>query len=144
MQSVLLEAHPGIAERARARAAAAGISGLTVRTGDAADTSAYVDAVPADLVLLVGIFGNISRTDISTTIAIAPQFCAPGATVIWSRGRDRDDINDSIRTEFAEAGFTELDYAESDLPSRPALGSMRYDGAPVPLDTTQHLFTFWR
>ncbi len=81
VQSVLLEAHPGIAERARARAAAAGISGLTVRTGDAADTSAYVDAVPADLVLLVGIFGNISRTDISTTIAIPrsvelPRLCS--------------------------------------------------------------------
>ncbi len=144
VKSVLLEAHPGIADRARARAAEAGISGLMVRTSDAADTSAYVDAVPADLVLLVGIFGNISRTDVSTTIATAPQFCAPGATVIWSRGRDRDDINDSIRAEFGDAGFTELGYAESALPSRPALGSMRYDGPPVPLDTTQHLFTFWR
>ena len=102
---------------------------------DAADTSAYVDAVPADLVLLVGIFGNISRTDVSTTIATAPQFCAPGATVIWSRGRDRDDINDSIRAEFGDAGFTELGYAESALPSRPALGSMRYRR---PASTARH------
>ncbi len=92
----------------------------------------------------MGNFGERQWGISVSAITIAPQFCAPGATVIWSRGRDRDDINDSIRTEFAEAGFTELDYAESDLPSRPALGSMRYDGAPVPLDTTQHLFTFWR
>ena len=114
--------------------------------GDAADTSAYVDAVPADIVLLVGIFGNISETDISKTIATAPQFCAPGATVLWSRGRDgsRDDINDRIRAEFAEVGFSELTYAESDPVSGAALGTVRYDGAPVPLDPGQHLFTFWR
>ena len=144
VRSVLLEAHPGIADLARARAAAAGITGLSVRVCDAADTGAYVGAVPADVVLLVGIFGNIANSDITTTIQTAPQLCAPGATVIWSRGRDRDDINNSIRAEFADAGFAELGYAESDLPSRPALGSMRYDGPPVPLDTAQHLFTFWR
>ena len=144
VQSVLLEAHPGIADRARHRATSAGISGVTVRTCDAADTANYADAAPADVVLLVGIFGNISPTDISATIATTPQFCAPGATVIWSRGRDRDDINDDIRAEFAKAGFVELAYAESDLPSLPALGSVRYDGPSVPLDTTQHLFTFWR
>jgi hypothetical protein len=144
VRSVLLEAHPGIADRARDRAASAGIAGVTVRTCDAADTAKYTDAVPAEVVLLVGIFGNISRTDISRTIATAPQFCAPGATVIWSRGRDRDDINDDIRAEFAKAGFVELAYAESDLPSRPALGSLRYNGPSVPLGATQHLFTFWR
>jgi hypothetical protein len=144
VRSVLLEAHPGIADRARARADAAGITGLTVRVCDAADTGAYGDAVPADLVLLVGIFGNISRTDISTVISTAPQFCAPGATLIWSRGRDRDDINDRIRAEFADAGFTELGYTESELSSRPAIGRVRYDGPPMPLDTAKHLFTFWR
>lgn len=144
VQSVLLEVYPGIADLARDRAAAADVVGLTVRTCDAADTANYADAVPSDLVFLVGIFGNISHADISTMIATAPQFCSPGATLIWSRGRDRDDINDRIRTEFADAGFTELEYAESDLPSRPALGSMRYDGPSVPLDPTRHLFTFWR
>jgi hypothetical protein len=141
---VLLEAQPDIADLARARAAAAGVADLRVRVCDAADTANYGDAVPADLVLLVGIFGNVSHTDISRTIATAPQFCAPGATLIWSRGRDRDDVNDRIRGEFADAGFTELAYAESDLRSRPALGSVRYEGPAVPLDPEQHLFTFWR
>lgn len=141
---VLLEAHPDIADQARDRAAAADVADLTVRICDAADTASYGDAVPADLVLLVGIFGNISHSDISRTIATAPQFCSPGATLIWSRGRDRDDLNDRIRAEFADAGFTELAYAESDLRSRPALGSVRYDGPSVPLDSEQHLFTFWR
>ena len=144
VHTVLLEAHPRIADRARARARAAGISGLTVRTCDAADTANFADIVPADVVLLVGIFGNISPADIDMIIATAPQFCSPGATLIWSRGRDRDDINDHIRDEFAGTGFAELAYAESDLSSRPALGALRYDGPPVPLDTTRHLFTFWR
>lgn len=146
VEAVLLEAHPRMAARAKERAASAGLTGVRVRVCDAADTSAYVDAAPADIVLLVGIFGNISEADISTTIATAPQFCAPAATVLWSRGfdRSRDDLNGRIRAEFVEAGFSELTYAESDPISGAALGSLRYDGAPVPLDPSQHLFTFWR
>lgn len=144
VESVLLEAHPGIADRARQRAATAGLTTVSVRTCDAADTSSYAGAVPADLVLLVGIFGNISRTDLSRTIAAAPQFCAPAATLLWSRGRDQDDVNAEIRAEFIAAGFSELDYEEADLGAKPALGRMRYEGPPVPLVTGESLFTFWR
>lgn len=94
--------------------------------------------------MLVGLLGNISHDDLSRTIAATPQMCAPGATLIWSRSRDQDDLNDKVRAEFAAAGFTELDYAESDQTTRPATGLMHYDGPPAPLDCEQHLFTFWR
>ena len=144
VQTVLLEAHPGIADLARDRAAAADVAGLLVRTCDAADTANYAGAVPAEVVLLVGIFGNISSADIQTVIATAPRFCSPGAALIWSRGRDRHDINDGIRRAFADAGFVELAYAEADFDSRPAVGALRYDGPPVPLDTGRNLFTFLR
>ena len=144
VETVLLEAHPAIAERARQRAAAARLQALTVRTCDAADTTSYAGAVPADVVLLVGIFGNISRTDLSRTIAAAPQFCSPGATLLWSRGRDQDDLNGEVRAEFTAAGFIELDYAAADLGSKPALARVRYHGPAVPLVAGQHLFTFWR
>jgi hypothetical protein len=46
----------------RAKAEAAGLRHLEVVQGDAADTAMYEDIVPADLVLLCGIFGNISPT----------------------------------------------------------------------------------
>lgn len=141
---VLLEAHPGIADRARARAAQSGLDHVAVRTCDAADTTNYVDAVPANIVLMVGILGNISHEDVFSTIAAAPSFCAPGASLIWSRGRDRDDINTDIRDAFSRAGFTEIDYQASDQPTLPAVGIVRYDGSEIPLVQGRHLFTFWR
>lgn len=141
---VLVEAHPRVADLARSRARAAGLAAVRVRTSDAGDSASYADAVPADLVLLVGLLGNISHDDVSAVIAASPQLCAAGATLIWSRGRDTDDLNDLVRAEFAKAEFTELDYMELNELSRPALGRMRYDGKPVPLQLDQHLFTFWR
>ncbi|MBA3528405.1 MAG: SAM-dependent methyltransferase [Propionibacteriaceae bacterium] len=140
----LIELHPLIAQQASDSAAAAGLRHLEVRTADAGSTDAYLGAVPADLVLLIGIFGNISDGDLRRTIDAAPQLCLPGATLLWSRGRDRDDRNDDVRARFAEAGFTELDYATRDTGSRPALGAMRYDGKPQDLATGRQLFTFLR
>ncbi len=141
---VLVEAHPEVADLARDRSSAAGLTAVTVRTSDAGNSTSYADAVPADLVLLVGLLGNISHDDVSAVIAASAQLCAAGATLIWSRGRDTDDLNDRVRAEFAEAGFTEMDYVELNELSRPALGRMRYDGPTVPLQLDQHLFTFWR
>jgi hypothetical protein len=64
--------------------------------------------------------------------------------LVWSRGRERGDLNPSIRTWFAQAGFTELDYATLEQGSRPALGVMRFDGPPRPLEDGQRLFSFVR
>lgn len=144
VSAVLLESHPGVADRARARAARAHLKGVTVRTCDAADTTNYVDAVPADVVLMVGMLGNMSHEDVFTTIAAAPQFCANGATLIWSRGRDRDDINGDVRSAFTEAGFAEIDYQGSDQRTLPAVGIVRYEGPAAPLVRGRRLFTFWR
>ena len=145
VEATLVEIHQRIAEAARE--AAAGLSHVRVLTADAAEPDLYAGAVPVDLVLLVGIFGNISDGDIRATVAAAPQLCRPGATLIWSRGR-RD--NDDIRSWFAEAGFTEVDYASlasaADRADRSvtALGVVRYDGPPQPLIPGQRLFTFLR
>ena len=139
----LLEVHPVIAERAR-RSAAALAARVEVRTADAGGTDAYLSAVPAEIVLLVGIFGNISDPDLARTIATAPALCRPGATLLWTRGRRAGDRNDVVRARFAAAGFTELDYATLDTGGWPAVGVVRYDGPPVPLPAGERLFTFLR
>lgn len=142
----LLEIDPVLAGRAGAHAAAAGVD-AEVRACDAGRSVAYRGAVPADLVLLVGIFGNISHTDVVRTIAAAPQLCAPGARLLWSRGRGIDgDRNDAIRGAFAAAGFAELDYATFDAANRdrPAVGVMQYDGEPRPLLLGERWFRFVR
>lgn len=143
--ATLVELHPAFADRARSTAAAvAPEAAVSVRVVDAGDSDAYVGAVPADLVLLVGILGNISDVDVQALIAATPQFCHPGAHVVWSRGRDTSDINDDVRAWFDAAGFTAVDYAAMDTGSRPALGLMRYSGKPVNLVPGRRLFTFWR
>jgi hypothetical protein len=144
VRAVLLELHPGIADRARAAAAAAELVGVEVRTVDAGTTDAYAGAVPADIVLLVGIFGNISDHDLWRTIEFAPQLCAPGAVLFWSRGRDEGDLNAEVRARFAAAGFLELAYETLERDGMPALGVVRYDGPPVDLVPGRRLFTFIR
>lgn len=152
--AVLMELHPGLAQQARDRAAAAGLSQVEVRTVDASTTDAYERAAPADVVLLVGIFGNVADTDVWRLIDFAPRLCRPGATLIWSRGRHftRDlagvtlgDLNDEVRARFAKAGFTETDYETHDTSGLPALGVARYEGvcADRPLESSP-LFTFLR
>lgn len=144
VSAVLVELHPTIAQRARDTAAAVGLTGVEVRMTDAGWSDAYAGAVPAQIVLLVGIFGNIADDDLWRLLAFAPQLCAAGATLLWSRGLDGSDRNDQVRARLAEAGFTELDYATSGDDDAAALGMVRYDGPPVPLRPGRPLFSFVR
>jgi hypothetical protein len=144
VSAVLVELHPGLAQRARISAAAAGLGGIEVRMADAGRSDAYAGAVPAQMVLLVGIFGNISDADLWRLLGFAPQLCASGATLLWSRGLDESDRNDQVRGRLGAAGFTELDYSTSGGDDAAALGVVRYDGPPVELRPGQPLFTFLR
>jgi Methyltransferase domain len=139
----LIELHPGLAARARSTAASlAARAQVEVRTADAGNTDAYADAAPADLVLMVGVFGNITDEDLARTIEAMPQLCTPGATLIWTRGRDREDRNDQVRAWFAASGFAEIEYATLDRGGRPAVGVVRYDGPARPFRPGVPLFTF--
>lgn len=138
----LVEYDPGLAGRAR-EATKTVDAGLAVRCADAADSSIYVDAVPADLVLMCGVFGNISDQDIATTIAALPQLCAEDGEVIWTRHRAEPDITPKIRDWFRAAGFDEVSFAapENDTWS---VGTHRFIGTPQPLTLDSHWFTFIR
>lgn len=144
VRATLVELHPEIAERARSRVAVAGLGGVEVRTADAGLTDNLVGAVPADIVLMVGILGNISDADLERTIRASPKLCATGATLIWSRGRGRGDRNDLVRAWFGESGFVELHYDHREGGGLPALGMVRLEGPTEPLAAAQRLFTFNR
>jgi hypothetical protein len=106
--AVLVEQDPRNARWAAARAARDGLAGVEVREADAGATAGYADALPADVLLLCGIFGNVSDADIGRTVAAAPALCAPGGTVIWTRHRRAPDLTVLVREWFAAAGFTEV------------------------------------
>jgi hypothetical protein len=73
-----------LAERARRSAAGAGVD-LEVRTGDAANTATYADRLPVDVLMLIGVLGNVSDDDADTTIAAAACMLTLGGTVLWTR-----------------------------------------------------------
>lgn len=140
--ALLVEYDTGLAARAR-QAAQALTARVNVQQADAAQSDVYAGAVPADLVLFCGIFGNISDADVQATVEAAPQLCAPGAEVIWTRHRRDPDLTPSIRRWFGAAGFEEVDFVvpDDDLWS---VGVHRLSGEPHPLKLGCHWFTFFR
>jgi hypothetical protein len=100
----LVELDPGLAATAREHAP----DGIDVLVADAGTTSSYAGAVPADVVLACGVFGNVTDADMMNTIDLAPTLCTPGATVIWTRHRRRPDATPSVRARFAANGFDEV------------------------------------
>lgn len=136
----LVELDPELARRARERAAEISPA-IEVVAGDAAASSSFTGAVPADIVLACGIFGNIDDGDVHNTITHLPSFCAPKATVIWTRGTFAPDLTPTIRVWFTEAGFTELDFVA--IPNTTAgVGAHRLTSRPPLFDPDLELFTF--
>ncbi len=143
--ATLVELDPELARRASDRARDAALAGVEVRCADAGQTDGYAGAVPADLVMMCGVFGNMTDDDVRRTIATLPTFCAPGAWVLWTRGRDvgEADLTGRIRGWFQEEGFTELGFDAPDDTSY-RLGTCRYDGPPREFESGRRLFTFTR
>ena len=105
LQGRLVEAAPENVAAARARIAEHALDGLEVVDADAGSSDAYEGAVPADLLLACGVFGNIPDDEVEATIGLMPMLCAPGARVIWTRGPREDPIVETIEVWFAAAGF---------------------------------------
>lgn len=141
VRAVLVELDPANAEHARSSARAAGLDQVKVVTGDAADLANYADFVPAHLVLLCGLFGNIKDLDIEHTIQTCDQLCAPGATVVWTRGRrTRFDRFPLICEWFEENDFERRWVSPPDVGF--GVGAHRFVGEPKPLVVGEPLFHF--
>ena len=96
---------------------------MEVRQADASRVASFADALPADVLLLCGIFGNVSMADIERTHSAAPALCAPGATVIWTRHRREPDLTPRIRGWFTAAGFEELAFGSPASAPRTGVGA---------------------
>jgi len=136
----LVELDPRIAALAERTAGSMGLRGVEVVVGDAGLTRQYLGMVPADLVLLCGVFGNITDQDVERTIAHCPQLCGSGATLIWTRHRRAPDLVPQICRWFEEQGF-ERQWL-SDPEERWGVGVHRFVGQPLPLASNRRMFTF--
>lgn len=142
VSALLVEQEPALVDFARARAEAAGVGDFVrVLEGDASFSKWYAGLVPADLVLVCGVFGNISAGDIAGTIEALPSFCRPGAHVVWTRHRRPPDATPSIRSSFAARGFTELAFVAPEGTVM-AVGHNRFDGETTAFDPDRRLFEF--
>jgi hypothetical protein len=138
----LVELDPRNTGLARAAAERAALPGVEVVTGDAALTDSYAGLVPAYLVLVCGVFGNITGADIERTVGYCTQLCAPGGTVVWTRGRWGPDLVPQICDWFAGRGFEQV--WVSDQAAGWGVAAHRFSGTPVPLEPGARMFTFTR
>ncbi|MHB8643881.1 MAG: hypothetical protein ACYDA3_13455 [Gaiellaceae bacterium] len=139
----LVELDPALAAAAREAAQAAALDHIDVIVADAGLTDSYAGAVPADLVIACGVFGNISDHDVEVTVRSMPSLCAQGGTVVWTRHRYPPDLTPAIRRWFSESGFTEEAFASPGADSF-SVGVHRLEIPGMPLILGQRLFTFTR
>ncbi|MFJ6674333.1 class I SAM-dependent methyltransferase [Actinosynnema sp. NPDC091369] len=134
----LVELDPRNTEHAAARAA--GLPGVEVLTADASLTDHYRDLVPADLVLVCGVFGNITDEDVERTVDHCAALCRTGGTVIWTRHRGAPDLVPSICAWFEERGFERRWVSDPDAGY--GVGAHRFRAEPRPLPTGARMFAF--
>jgi len=138
----LVELDPRNAAAARAGIGEHGLD-LEVLEADAGNTHAYLGAVPADVLLVCGVLGNMTDEDVRRTVATLPSLCRPGAAVIWTRTREAPDLTPALRGWFAEEQFREIAFvAPPDV--RFSVGACRYEGQPRALETDRTFFQFTR
>jgi hypothetical protein len=145
----VLRAHPrGTDVRARlveidvrlcAVARAAAPAGVEVVQGDAG-SAAFAGAVPVDVLMLCGIFGNTSDTDVERTVSAVPSLLATGGTVIWTRHTRPPDLSGAVRGWFAAAGVEETAFGTGEGAWSVGAGVLR--GPMQPLDPAAQLFRF--
>ncbi|MCA0435027.1 MAG: SAM-dependent methyltransferase [Actinobacteria bacterium] len=151
----LVEIDEAICAVADAEIVALGCAGrIIVRRADAGLLSAYEGLRPADLLLLSGIMGNITAADIRRLIHVARTLCAPGATVLWTRGAQEPDLGPAIRAWFDEAGFERVSVTEQVEGTAMRVGVERLVADPAsplpeeaalqPSGPEGRIFTFYR
>jgi hypothetical protein len=112
VSATLIEFDPALAQRARDTAARLGLSRVEVRIADAGATDTYLTMPRAHVLMVCGVFGNISSADTRRTIGTLPALVAPGGFVIWTRGtrQTNPDPSQEIRTRLSARGFAEMSF----------------------------------
>ncbi|MGH8902897.1 MAG: class I SAM-dependent methyltransferase [Egibacteraceae bacterium] len=116
VRALLVELDPVLAQRASKTAAELGLSGVEVRRADAGTIDTYADVPAVQVLLVCGVFGNISMDDVHRTIATLPALLAAGGIVIWTRGAENTnrDRSQDIRAWFAEHRFMEVSFTSTE------------------------------
>jgi hypothetical protein len=140
VRGVAVELNAGLAAIAAQALRAAGTS-VEVRCGDAGRPIHWDDVLPVDVLLLAGIFGNLTDEHVQRTVGATASMVRPGGTIIWTRHRKAPDLTPSIRGWFDDAGCTPVGFASAG-PESYAVGVERRSDAPVGKALPEQLFRF--
>ena len=121
VRALLVELEPALVTTAREQAAALGLPGVDVVEGDAGLVGTFLDRLPADLLLVCGVLGNVPPADTRRTIAAVPGMLAEGGVVVWTRGRSSDGAEPAVLVKrgLVAAGLEEVAFTwPQDVPFR--------------------------
>ncbi len=121
-------------------ARAARLDQVEVVTGDASLTDHYRGMAPADLVLVCGVFGNITDEDVERTVDFCRRLCGTGGIVVWTRHRGAPDRVPLICEWFEKRGFDREWLSGPEVGF--GVGVHRFRGEPRPLTAGGRMFTF--
>ena len=112
--------------------------------GDATDFATYQGILPADIVVVCGVWGHVPPDERLMFVRALAKFCTPGASVVWSRGVDRGQARyTDIQNLFEENSFERVrDSVTSD--DKWAICTHRYIGPATEVPTTGRIFNFHR
>lgn len=139
-----MELNPKLVEQGRATIESAGLTQqIEFVNGDATLSSSYIGAVPADVVLVCGVFGNLAdEAELRRLIQNLKFFAKKDAFVIWTRGHFQGiSYSEIVRKQFREAEFEEVDFRLTSTGNM-GVGLHRYRGENLPLPKEQTLFVF--
>ena len=139
--SYLVELDERLVEESRHTVNGKNLPNITVVNGDASLLHTYENIPRADLLLLCGVFGNISRDDVQSTIEALPQLSKHGTKVIWTRHLRQKEEVPAIQSLFIANGFSEVALKTTDDQSY-AVATHEFKGSPEPLKNNTKLFTF--
>ncbi|HEY9892772.1 MAG TPA: class I SAM-dependent methyltransferase [Candidatus Sericytochromatia bacterium] len=140
----LVEIDSRLVEGGRSAAASAGLDEqLEFICGDATLSSVYQGFVPADLVLLCGVFGNVPETELPRLIQSLQYLCRTNGLMIWTRDlvTDGEHRLATIRERLQEAAFEEVSFKMTPTGNM-GVGMHRYLGEGLPLPDDEELFLF--
>lgn len=111
VEAVLVELDERLATWAANAADSAGLERVVVRHGDAGDPSSFRDVVPVHVLMLCGVFGNVSQATVADIARAVPAMVDAGGYVMWTRGGGRPiDRRPEVRRLFIEAGMPEVSF----------------------------------
>jgi len=140
----LVELERQLVERGRGAAEAAGLAQqLEFVTADATMSSAYKGIVPASLVLLCGVFGNVQQAEIPRLLGNLSCLCRRDGFVVWTHHRFQDGARQIalIRELLSKSAFEGVCFDVTPEGSY-GVGTHRHLAEAAALPEGQQLFEF--